>query len=66
MRKGLDRMWDGMIKDKIRQDGFLSDMSPKWWSVLIWIIIGIIFFGNTLTGETRPSIKRIIITIPSD
>jgi len=39
MRKGLDRMWDGLVKDKIRQDGFLSDILPKWWSVLIWVFI---------------------------
>jgi hypothetical protein len=51
MRKGLDRMWDGMIKDKIRQDGFLSDMAPKWWSVLIWIFIGLIMFGTSLNGQ---------------
>ena len=44
-------MKNGLIKDKIRQDGFLSDISPKWWSVLIWIIIGIIFFGNSLSGQ---------------
>ena len=51
MRKGLDRMWDGMLKDKIRQDGFLSDMAPKWWSVLIWIFIGLIMFGTSLNGQ---------------
>ena len=44
MRKGLDRMWDGLVKDKVRQDGFLSDMLPKWWSVLIWIIMIVIYF----------------------
>ena len=44
MRKGLDRMWDGLVKDKVRQEGFLSDMLPKWWSVLIWIIMIVIYF----------------------
>ena len=26
----------------------------------MWLCIGIIICGNTLTGETRPSIKRVI------
>jgi hypothetical protein len=39
MRKGLDRMWDGLIRDKMRQEGYLSDKAPKWWSIVIWVII---------------------------
>ena len=36
------------------------NLIPKWWSVVIWICIGIIICGNTLTGETPSSIKRVI------
>ena len=36
------------------------NLAPKWWSILFWICIAIIVCGNTLTGETRPSIKRVI------
>ena len=36
------------------------NLAPKWWSILFWICIGIIVCGNTLTGEARPSIKRVI------
>ena len=36
MKKGLDRMWDGLVKDKLRQEGTLTDLAPKWYSVLIW------------------------------
>ena len=36
------------------------NLAPKWWSVVIWICIGIIICGNTLTGETPSSIKRVI------
>ena len=36
------------------------NLAPKWWSILIWICIGIIICGNTLTGETPSSIKRVI------
>ena len=36
------------------------NLAPKWWSILFWICIGIIICGNTLTGETPSSIKRVI------
>jgi ribosomal protein L24E len=36
------------------------NLAPKWWSILIWICIGIIICGNKLTGETPSSIKRVI------
>jgi len=44
---------------KINKD-ILYGLLPKWWSVVMWLCIGIIICGNTLTGETRPSIKRVI------
>jgi len=44
---------------KINKD-ILYGLLPKWWSILFWICIAIIVCGNTLTGETRPSIKRVI------
>ena len=37
-----------------------NNLAPKWWSILFWICIGIIICGNTLTGETPSSIKRVI------
>ena len=56
MRKGLDRMWDGLVKDKSRQEGILTDMTPKWWSVLIWIIVFLLVCGNPLKGQQLPEI----------
>ena len=51
MRKGLDRMWDGLVKDKLRQEGVLTDLAPKWWSVLIWMFIVLLFCGSSLQGQ---------------
>ncbi len=51
MRKGLDRMWDGLVKDKLRQEGTLTDMAPKWWSVLIWIVVFLLMCGSPLQGQ---------------
>ena len=52
MKKGLDRMWDGLVKDKLRQEGTLTDLAPKWYSVLIWIIVLLLVCGNPLKGQT--------------
>lgn len=51
MRKGLDRMWDGLARDKMRQEGVLTDLAPKWWSVLIWMFIVLLFCGSSLQGQ---------------
>ena len=51
MRKGLDRMWDGLVKDKLRQEGVLTDLAPKWWSVLIWIVVFLLMCGSPLQGQ---------------
>lgn len=58
MKKGLDRMWDGLVKDKMRQEGVLTDLAPKWYSVLIWIVIFFLVCGNPLQGQrlVRPEI----------
>ena len=58
MKKGLDRMWDGLVKDKMRQEGVLTDMAPKWWSVLIWIVVLLLVFVTPLKGQrvVRPEL----------
>ena len=58
MKKGLDRMWDGLVKDKLRQEGTLTDLAPKWYSVLIWIIVLLLVCGNPLKGQrvVRPEL----------
>ena len=58
MKKGLDRMWDGLVKDKMRQEGILTDMAPKWWSVLIWIILVLLVCYSPLHGQrvARPEL----------
>ena len=58
MKKGLDRMWDGLVKDKLRQEGILTDMAPKWWSVLIWIILVLLICYSPLHGQrvVRPEL----------
>jgi hypothetical protein len=30
----------------------LKDILPKWWSIVFWISIGLVFFGNRLNGQT--------------
>ena len=30
----------------------LKDLLPKWWSIVFWICIGLVFFGNKLNGQT--------------
>jgi copper chaperone CopZ len=30
----------------------LKDLLPKWWSIVFWICIGLVFFGNRLNGQT--------------
>ena len=51
-------MWDGLVKDKMRQEGVLTDLAPKWYSVLIWIVIFFLVCGNPLQGQrlVRPEI----------
>jgi|TARA_R110001592_G_scaffold5372_10_gene29637 hypothetical protein len=58
MRKGLDQMWKGLGRDKMRQEGYLSDIAPKWWSVFIWIIVALLFCGSSLQGQglARPEL----------
>ena len=51
MRKGLDQMWKGLGRDKMRQEGYRSDMAPKWWSVFIWIIVALLLCGTSLYGQ---------------
>ena len=29
----------------------LKDLLPKWWSIVFWICIGLVFFGNRLNGQ---------------
>ena len=56
MRKGLDRMWDGLVKDKLRQEGTLTELAPKWYSVFIWIIIFLLVCVSPLRGQQLPEI----------
>jgi len=58
MRKGLDQMWKGLVKDKLRQEGVLTDLAPKWWSVLIWIILVLLICYSPLHGQrvVRPEL----------
>ena len=51
MKKGLDRMWDGLVKDKLRQEGTLTDLAPKWYSVLIWIVVFLLVCVTPLKGQ---------------
>ena len=63
MRKGLDRMWDGLVKDKLRQEGLLTDMSPKWWSILIWICVGVMLICSPLKGQyikIKPELPELV------
>ena len=58
MKKGLDRMWDGLVKDKLRQEGTLTDLAPKWYSVLIWIVVFLLVCVTPLKGQrvVRPEL----------
>ena len=58
MKKGLDRMWDGLVKDKLRQEGTLTDLAPKWYSVLIWIVVFLLICVTPLKGQrvVRPEL----------
>ena len=51
MKKGLDRMWDGLVRDKMRQEGVLTDLAPRWWSVLIWIFLALFICLSPLQGQ---------------
>jgi hypothetical protein len=31
----------------------LKDLLPKWWSIVFWICIGLVFFGCELTPESE-------------
>ena len=58
MKKGLDRMWYVLVKDKLTQEVTLTDLAPKWYSVLIWIIVLLLVCGNPLKGQrvVRPEL----------
>ena len=66
MKKGLDRMWDGLVRDKMRQEGVLRDLAPKWYSVLIWLIVFLLVCVNPLKGQQRPEIVPYRLVPSSD